>query len=86
MKALKLTIHSFKVFLLAVLQQDKAFIEICLEYIDYAYIFSLDLAIKLPQNISINKYAIKLIEDKQLPYGPIYSLKPVKYRNSKHLH
>lgn len=33
---------------------------------------------ELPENISINKYAIELIEDKQLPYGPIYSLSPIE--------
>ncbi len=33
---------------------------------------------RLSENTSINKYAIKLIEDKQLFYRPIYNLKLVK--------
>ena len=33
---------------------------------------------ELPKNTGINMHAIKLQDDKQPPYGPIYSLKPVK--------
>ncbi len=29
---------------------------------------------KLPKNIDMNEYVIKLVEDKQLLYEPIYSL------------
>ena len=29
---------------------------------------------EFPENTSINKYTIKLVEGKQPPYGPIYSL------------
>ena len=32
---------------------------------------------KLSENTSINEHAIELIEGKQQPYGPIYSLSPV---------
>ncbi len=32
---------------------------------------------ELPENIGINEHGIELIVDKQLPYGPIYSLAPV---------
>ena len=41
-------------------------------------IFSFDLAMELPENTGINKHAIKLQDDKQPPYGPIYSLRPIK--------
>lgn len=34
-------------------------------------------------NISINKRAIELIEEKQPPYGPIYTLSPVKPETAK---
>ncbi len=33
---------------------------------------------ELLENTSMNEYTIKLIEDKQLPYGPIYSLRLVE--------
>lgn len=33
---------------------------------------------ELPKNISINKYAIMLIEGEQPPYRPIYAFSPVK--------
>ena len=41
-------------------------------------IFSLDSAAKLPKNNRINNYLIDLLEDKQLPYGLINSLKLVE--------
>lgn len=40
--------------------------------------FSFELAIELPENTDINKYSIKLENDKQQPYGPIYSLRLVE--------
>lgn len=63
---------------MTILQQDKASNKIILKYADYAKSFSLNLAMKLPKNIGINKYAIELIEGKQLPYKPLYSLGPVE--------
>lgn len=33
---------------------------------------------ELLKNININKHTIKLVEDKQLPYGPIYNLRLMK--------
>ena len=33
---------------------------------------------KLPENSSINKHAIELVEGKQSTYGPIYSLDPME--------
>lgn len=38
---------------------------------------------KLPENTSINKHAIKLEDDKQLPYRPIYSPDPVELKTLK---
>lgn len=35
---------------------------IFLEYTDYIYVFSLDLAMKLSQYIGINKHTIKQVE------------------------
>ena len=55
-----------------------ASINILMEYFDYANILLTDLAIKLPKNIGINKYTIKLIEGKQALYRPTYTLRKVK--------
>ena len=44
------------------LQEDKILTNIWLEYTDYVDVFSLDLAIELPENTGINKYFIEHIE------------------------
>ncbi len=44
------------------------------KYSSYSDIFSIDLAIKLPKNIDMNKYAIKLVDWKQSSYELIYIL------------
>ncbi len=64
--------------ILAALQWDKAPTEIPTEYSDYADIFSLDLAMELPENTGVNEHAIELIDEKQPLYGPIYALSPVE--------
>ncbi len=53
---------------------DKALIKVLPEYLDYINIFIFDCVIELPENTGINKHIIELVEGKQLPYGPIYSL------------
>ena len=50
---------------------------------DYANVFSPDLVTELPENIGIIKYAVKLVERKQPPYSPIYSLSLVKLETLK---
>lgn len=47
-------------------------------YSNYVEVFSFHLAIELPENISIYKYAIKLVIDKYLDYEPIYTLSLVE--------
>ena len=46
------------------LQQDEAPINVLLKYSDFANVFSFELAIKLPENKSINKHAIELEDGK----------------------
>ena len=53
------------------------------KYSDFADVFSLDLACKLLEHTGINNHAIKLVEGQQLPYGPIYSLRPVELETWK---
>ena len=48
------------------------------EYADYTDVFSPDSAAELPEHTGINDHLIDLIDDKQPPYGPIYSLGPVE--------
>ena len=38
---------------------------------------------KLPEHTGINDYIIKLEKDKQLLFGPIYSIRPVKLETLK---
>lgn len=66
-----ISMHFLRPLLLAVLQQEKALLEILKENGEYTDIFSSNLAMKLPKNTGINKYAFKLVEDKQSLYGPI---------------
>ena len=44
------------------------------EYSDYTDVFSSDSAAELPEHTGINDHPIDLVDDKQPPYGPIYSL------------
>lgn len=76
-------VYLFQEALLTILLQDKALAKVHQEYADYANVFLCDLAIELPENTGINKYAIGLIESKQQPYKPIYSLSLVKLETLK---
>ena len=53
-------------------------IEISAKYFNFLNIFSSNSAAKLPEYIGINNYSINLLEDKQLVYDLIYSLKLVE--------
>lgn len=61
---LVIVIYPSQAPLLAALQQKKVYTPIFLKYVDYVNVFSLNLAMELFQNISINKYIIKLIDEK----------------------
>ena len=83
LELLEPALHPSQTPLIATLQQDKAFTKIPPKYMDYANIFSLDLVTELPENIGINKHAIKLVEKKQPPYGSIYRLSLVELETLK---
>lgn len=53
------------------------------EYSDYADVFSFNLAMELPKNISISKYVIELVEGKQPLYDLIYTLNLVELETLK---
>ena len=61
----------------------KASTKVLVEYSDFVDIFSPDLAIKLPEYTKISTHVIDLEEDKQPPYGPIYSLGPMELETLK---
>ena len=78
-----MTIHLSRKALISALIQNEAPTKVLPKYVDYADIFSFDLAMKLLKNTDINKYAIELQNDKQPSYGPIYSLGPVELETLK---
>ena len=62
---------------------EKAPTKVPAEYLDFADVFSPDLAIELPKHTRINNHAIKLVDGQQPPYGPIYCLKRVELETLK---
>ena len=53
------------------------------EYSDFSDIFSSDSAAELPEHTGINDHPINLLDDKQPPYGSIYSLGPIELETLK---
>ena len=70
--------HPLKRAQIAHLKANKAFIKVFSKYADFANVFSSKLAAKLSEHIRINNHAIELVNDRQFPYGPIYSLEPME--------
>ena len=56
----------------------KASIKVLAKYLDFADVFSPDLASELSKYTKINNHAIELVKSQQPLYRPIYSLGPVK--------
>lgn len=63
---------------IVLLKADEAPITVLNKFADFANVFLPDLAIKLLEYIGINNYIINVIDSKQSPYGPIYSLRLVE--------
>ena len=80
---LELNVHPFRRSQISGLIAKEASIKILAKYSDYADVFFPDLTFKLSRHTGINNHAIKLVESQQLPYGPIYSLKPVELKTLK---
>ncbi len=62
---------------IAHLKTNEAPTKIPSKYADFADVFSSKLTIELPENIGINDHTIKLMDNRQPPYGSIYKLEPV---------
>ena len=71
-------VHPLRKAQIAYLKADKAPSKVLNKYADFADIFSLRLAAKLPEHTKINNHAIELINDQQPPYDFIYSLGPME--------
>ena len=68
---------------IAALMANEALISISTKYSDFANIFSPEVTSKLLKYTGINDYAIKLDDNWQPPYGPIYSLGPEELETVK---
>ncbi len=68
---------------IAHLKADETPTEVPSEYADFADVFLPKLAAELSEHTGINDHAIDLVDDRQLPYGPIYSLGPVELETLK---
>ena len=75
-KPTTMLIHPFCQAQIALLTSKKT--GILAEYSNFSNIFSSELAVELPEYIKINNYPINLLNDKQPPYSPKYSLEPVE--------
>ena len=78
-----LNIHPSRRPQIAGLITKKASTKIFNKYIDFADVFSPDLAFKLPEYTKINNHAIELLDGQQLSYRPIYSLGLVELKTPK---
>ncbi len=71
-------IHPSKRAQIAYLKMDKAPTKVFGKYADFIDIFSPKLVVKLPEYTEINNHTIELVDDWQLLYNPIYSMRSVK--------
>ena len=78
-----LNVHLLKRPQISGLIAKKAPTNVPAKYLDFADVFSLNLAFKLSKYTGINNHAIELVDNQQLPYRPIYSLKPVELETLK---
>lgn len=75
---LGMTIHLKCKAQIAWLKAEMAPVFVLAEYLDFANVFSKELATMLPKHTKINTHAIDLEKNKQPPYGLIYSLGSVE--------
>ena len=78
-----LDVHFFQRPQISNLIAKKTLTKVPAKYSDFEDVFSPYLVSELPEHIGINNYAIELVDSQQPPYGPIYSLRPVKLETLK---
>ena len=76
-------VHPSRRAQIAHLKANEAPTKVPSEYADFADVFSSKLATELPEHTGINDHAIELVDDRQPPCGPIYSLGPVELETLK---
>ena len=78
-----LNVHLFRRPQISGLIAEEVLTKIPAKYLDFADVFSSDLASELPEHIGINNHTIKLVDGQQPPYGLIYNLRPVELETLK---
>ena len=78
LESIKIKIYPLQKTLIALLKTEK--INIYRKYFDFANIFSSNDVVELLEYTNIKDYLIDLIDDKQLLYSLIYSIKLVKLK------
>ena len=79
----EMLLHSKKQASIGALIFDEASIIISTKYSNYSIVFSADYTVELLEHTKINDNAIKLEEDKQPIFGPIYNLGSIKLETLK---
>ena len=79
----KMTIYLERKAQISLLKAKEAPVSIPAKYLDFTNVFSEEIAAVLSKHTKINTNAINLEEDKQPPYGPIYSLGLVELKTLK---
>ena len=77
----RITIYPAKKAQIALLLAKK--VTVSAKYLDFINVLLEKSLNVFSEQTGVNKHAIKLEEGKQLSYGPIYSLKPVKLKTLK---
>ena len=80
-KPSSMPIHASRQAQVASLVSEEANIPV--EYSDFSDVFSPDSAAELPEHTGFNDHPIDLVDGKQPPYGPIYSLGPMELETLK---
>ena len=76
---LELNVHPSRRPQVSDLIAKKALTKIPTEHLDFADVFSPDLASGLPEYIGINDHANELVNSQEPPYEPTYSLRPIDF-------
>ena len=77
---LGIIIHPLREAQIVALKQNKAPTKVLLKYSNFADVFSKEKVLVLLEQTNLNKHTIKLKNDKQLLYRPIYRLGLVKLK------
>ena len=80
---LELNVHPSRRPYVSGLIAEEALMKFPVEYLDFADVFSPDLASELPKHIGTNDHAIELVDGQQPLYGPSYSLRLVELETLK---